>query len=136
MVRHDTLTLDLQLQEIFGRTLGGEGQVAMLVGEPGIGKTRLSKEFSVHARLRGATVVAGPCYEGAGFVPYQPFVEALREYVTGREDEPLREELGAGAPELASLVPEIRTRFPDLPEDGAGGETKIFNLAQRAFDTQ
>ncbi|MBW2316986.1 MAG: protein kinase, partial [Deltaproteobacteria bacterium] len=105
-----------QLQEVFGRTLSGEGSVAMLVGEPGIGKTRLSKEFTVHAKLRGAQVVMGPCYEGEGSVPYQPFVEALRQYVRARDDEPLRGELGDGAPELASLVPEIRARFPDLPE--------------------
>jgi class 3 adenylate cyclase len=121
-----------QLQEIFARTLAGQGQVAMLVGEPGIGKTRLSKEFTVHAKLRGAQVVAGPCYEGSGFIPYQPFVEALREYVAGRDDAPLREELGAGAPELAGLVPEIRERFPDLPEAPAlEGEAE----RQRLFES-
>jgi len=67
-----------QLQEVFARVLAGEGSVAMVVGEPGIGKTRLTKEFTVHAKLRSARVFTGPCYEGEGSMPYQPFVEALR----------------------------------------------------------
>jgi class 3 adenylate cyclase len=104
-----------QLQEIFARVLSGEGSLAMLVGEPGIGKTRLSKEFSVHAKLRGARVVMGPCYEGEGSLAHEPFIAALREYMAQLEDAPLREHLGAGAPDLAAVVPEIHERFPDLP---------------------
>jgi class 3 adenylate cyclase/KaiC/GvpD/RAD55 family RecA-like ATPase len=119
-----------QLQGVFTRALSGEGSVAMLVGEPGIGKTRLSKEFTVHAKLRGAQVLMGPCYEGEGSVPYQPFVEALRQYVRDRDDDPLRAALGAGAPELANLVPEIRVRFPDLPDapllDGEAERQRLF----------
>ena len=88
----------------------------MLVGEPGIGKTRLAEEFGVYAKLRGAQVLAGRCYEGGVAVPYLPFVEAFRQYVRSRPDEALREELGAGAPEVATLVSEIRRRLPDLPE--------------------
>ena len=51
----------------------------MVVGEPGIGKTRLAQEFAVYAALRGARVLWGRCYEGE-VVPYQPFVEALASY--------------------------------------------------------
>jgi MoxR-like ATPase len=38
----------------------------MLVGEPGIGKTRTSEEFATYAGLRNAQVLWGRCYEGEG----------------------------------------------------------------------
>jgi predicted ATPase len=87
----------------------------MLVGEPGIGKTRLAEEFAVYARLRGAQFLTGHSYEGAVDVAYSPFVEAFRQYVRARPDVELRRELGEGAPDVANLVSEIRQRFPDLP---------------------
>jgi len=105
-----------QLKAALARALSGEGSSVMLVGEPGIGKTRLAEEFGVYAKLRGAQVLAGRCYEGGVAVPYLPFVEAFRQYVRSRPDEELREELGAGAPEVATLVSEIRRRLPDLPQ--------------------
>jgi class 3 adenylate cyclase len=49
-------------------------------------------------------------------LPYRPFVEAFRQYVQGRPDPLLRQELGEGAPEVAKLVSEVRRRFPDIPE--------------------
>ncbi len=104
-----------QLKEALEDALGGRGSLAMLVGEPGIGKTRLAEEFTVYARLRGAQVLSGRSYEGAVEVAYFPFVEAFRQYVRARPDAELRRELGEGAPDVANLVSEIRQRFPDLP---------------------
>jgi class 3 adenylate cyclase/tRNA A-37 threonylcarbamoyl transferase component Bud32 len=108
-----------QLKAAFEDVLSGKGALAMLVGEPGIGKTRLAEEFAVYARLRGAQVLTGHSYEGAVELPYFPFVEALRQYVRTRPDPELRRELGPGAPEVADLVSEIRRRLPDLPPSPA-----------------
>ena len=58
----------------------------MLSGEPGVGKTRLAAEFARQVHAEGRMVLAGRCDEDLG-VPYQPFVEALRQYVDGRPDE-------------------------------------------------
>jgi predicted ATPase len=104
-----------QLKEALEDALAGRGSLAMLVGEPGIGKTRLAEEFTVYARLRGAQVLSGRSYEGSVEVAYFPFVEAFRSYVRARPDTDLRRELGEGAPDVANLVSEIRQRFPDLP---------------------
>ncbi len=104
------------LKEALEDAIAGRGSLAMLVGEPGIGKTRLAEEFAVYARLRGAQVLSGRSYEGAVEAAYSPFVEAFRRYVRQRPDAELRRELGEGAPEVANLVSEIRQRFPDLPE--------------------
>jgi class 3 adenylate cyclase/tetratricopeptide (TPR) repeat protein len=104
-----------QLKERLEDAIAGRGFLMMIVGEPGIGKTRLSEELSVHARLRGAQVLLGQCYESEGAPPYIPFVEALRQYVTARPAEALREEMGDDASDLAKLVSEIRARVPNLP---------------------
>ena len=68
------------LGQLWKQALAGELQVALLAGEPGVGKTRLAAELAQRVHHDGATVLAGRCDEDLG-VPYQPFVEALRHFV-------------------------------------------------------
>jgi class 3 adenylate cyclase len=96
--------------------LSGRSAVAFVSGEPGIGKTRLAEEFGVYAGLRGAQVLMGRCYEGEQTVPYRPIVDALRQYARTQPDSDLRQQLGQGAPEIATMVSEVRQRFPDISE--------------------
>jgi tetratricopeptide (TPR) repeat protein len=85
--------------------------VALLAGEPGIGKTRLAAELARVVGMQGAVVLAGRCDEDMG-VPYQPFVEALRHYLAHAGE--LR--LGRYGEELTRLVPELVQLVPGLPE--------------------
>ena len=90
------------------------GAVALVGGEPGIGKTRLVSELAVLASADGWLVLTCRADESEAMLPYLPFVEALRSYCrTGWLDE-LREQLGEGAAEVAILVPEARHRLPEL----------------------
>jgi len=89
--------------------------LVLVTGEPGIGKTRLADEAGVYAILRGAQVLTGHCYETEAGVPYLPFAEAIRAYVSSRPDDALRQELGEGASDVAKLVSEVRGRLPGLP---------------------
>lgn len=93
----------------------GHGQLVLVAGEPGIGKTRLAEELASHARERDTTVLWGRCHEGDGAPAFWPWVQAIRAHTTARDDEALRAELGAGVADVAALVPEIRGRFPDVP---------------------
>jgi class 3 adenylate cyclase len=52
------------LTEKLEQARGGHGSLVMLVGEPGIGKTRTAEEFAAIARHKGATVLWGRCYDG------------------------------------------------------------------------
>jgi predicted ATPase len=93
----------------------GHGRLYLLVGEPGIGKSRLAEELIAHARARDARVLVGRCWEAGGAPAYWPWVQSLRTYVRESDTAALRSQLGAGAAELAQIVPELRERFPDLP---------------------
>src|SRR5919206_4573739 len=64
--------------------LAGRGRLLMLVGEPGIGKTRTAQELLTYARLRGARVLAGRSFEGEGAPAYWPWVQMARGYIEER----------------------------------------------------
>jgi eukaryotic-like serine/threonine-protein kinase len=95
--------------------LSGRGRLLMLVGEPGIGKTRTSEEFATYARLRSVQVLWGRCYEGEGAPVYWPWVQVIRSYVHDRDAKELMSEMGPGAADIAQVVSEVRERLPGLP---------------------
>lgn len=96
-------------------TLAGRGRLVMLVGDPGIGKTRTAQELAGYAVDRGARVLWGRCYETPGAPPFWPWGQVPRTYVRGREAEALRGEMGAGAADIAEIVPEVREQLSGLP---------------------
>src|SRR3989442_3570111 len=102
-------------------SLSGRGRLMMLVGEPGIGKTRTSEEFATYARLRNVQVLWGRCYEVEGAPAYWPWVQIIRAYAHEHEPGALRAELGSGAVHVAQIVSEVRERLPGLPEPPALG---------------
>jgi DNA-binding SARP family transcriptional activator len=108
--------------------IAGQGHLFLLVGEPGIGKSRLADEVMDQARVRGARVLVGRCWEAGGAPAYWPWVQSLRTYVQETEPEALRAQLGAGAADVAQIVPELRERFPELPESSLEGEGARFRL--------
>jgi predicted ATPase/DNA-binding SARP family transcriptional activator len=103
------------LDEALGDALAGRGRLCLLAGEPGIGKSRLADELLAHATARGARTLVGRCWEAGGAPAYWPWVQLLRAYVREAEPDALRTQLGAGATDLAQIVPELRERFEDLP---------------------
>ena len=86
----------------------------MLVGEPGIGKTRTTQELASYAESRGAQVFWGRCYEDEGTPPYWPWVQTMRSYVQQASREQLTAEIGSGAAAIAEIVLEILGKLPGL----------------------
>jgi class 3 adenylate cyclase/tetratricopeptide (TPR) repeat protein len=105
-----------RLERRLEQARAGHGGVVMLVGEPGIGKTRTLEEVAETARAQGALVLWGRCYEGEAGRPYGPFAEALAEYARIVAPDALHADLRLGAAPLARLVPVLRERLPDIPE--------------------
>src|SRR5579863_2179542 len=63
---------------------GGHGGVVFVVGEAGIGKSRLVREMAGQARDLGAEVVAGRGVPVAAGGPYRPLAEALLQALRRR----------------------------------------------------
>ena len=87
--------------------LDGRGRVVMLVGEPGIGKTRTAQELASRARDKGAHTLWGWCYDQQGAPAYWPWLQAIRSYVQQRDPDMLRMEMGPGAADIAEILPDI-----------------------------
>ncbi len=103
-----------RLERLWKEAAAGARRVALVSGEPGIGKTRLAAELAARAHEEGALVLAGRCDEDLG-VPYQPFVEALRHFVDHTPVHQSREQLGRYGGELVRLVPELAEQVGGLP---------------------
>ena len=102
------------MAESYQRTLEGSPGVVSLVGEAGIGRTRLAIEFLAWARAQGAQVLRGSAFEIGSDTPFQPLAEAIRSFFD-RGNMP-RDLLGeAWLAPLSALLPELRDRFADLP---------------------
>jgi hypothetical protein len=67
-----------ELVRALERAEGGVPTLACLVGEPGIGKSRLAAELARLATSRGATVLVGRCSQDDGAPPLWPWRQVLR----------------------------------------------------------
>jgi hypothetical protein len=94
----------------------GRGQLLLLAGEAGIGKTAVATEAAAYARGRGARVLWASCWEGDGVPGYWPWVQVVR--LLGPPDAP-------AAPSLARLAG--RAAAPAPPDD-APAEAARFQL--------
>ena len=104
------------LRRLVHDALAGHGGLALVAGEPGIGKSRLVAEIGEEAQAGGMRVLTGHCVEMTGAPPYLPYVEIIEQAISNpRSPLALREALGDVAPEIARIVPALRRVFPDIP---------------------
>ena len=89
----------------------GSGRLAVIAGDPGIGKTRLASELARAAHAEGAAVLLGRCHEEL-LISYQPFVEAFGRYVAAVSPEVLRGQVGAHGGELGAARSRARPATP------------------------
>jgi len=95
-----------ELCEATDLALAGRGQLVLISGEPGIGKTRLAEELTTYAHLRDALVLWGRCYEGEGAPAYWPWMQVVRAYTLDHDPGALAETMGPGAADIAQIVSE------------------------------
>jgi tetratricopeptide (TPR) repeat protein len=77
------------LKQCYERARGGTIQVVHVVGEPGIGKSRLVQECRQQFEHEGALIFQGHCAAFGRSTPFLPFVEVVRAaFLTGEDEEP------------------------------------------------
>ncbi len=104
-----------KLRTLMPRAEGEGRRVVLLAGEPGAGKSRLTREFAAEAAAEGVLVLWGAC-DAAVRTPYRPFVEALDQLVRVTDPAELGAALGTGGGELTRLLPDLPSRVGELPE--------------------
>ena len=104
-----------ELAAMWQRTLDQRRGLALVSGEPGIGKTRLATHLASEAHAQGATILLGRCEEEVG-APFHPWAEALAHLVDHARAPLLRAHIERHGGELLRLVPQLRARIPEVPD--------------------
>lgn len=100
------------LRSAWERAAEGESLLALVSGEAGIGKSRLSEELRDWVAHQGFPTATSRSYAAAGGLAYAPVVELLRSRAIG---ERLRRLDDPWLAELARLLPELLAERPELP---------------------
>jgi tetratricopeptide (TPR) repeat protein len=97
------------------RVVAGEGQVLLVSGEPGIGKTRVAHELIARAAVSGGRTYLGECYDGGG-MPYAPFAQVLEESLaaTPNSKSTLPDYV---LTDLVKIAPVLRSIHPKEPDN-------------------
>ncbi|HEU4829306.1 MAG TPA: AAA family ATPase, partial [Gemmatimonadales bacterium] len=116
------------LYEGWERMQRGEAGHALVVGESGIGKSTLVERLTTAAGLEGASVCRVQCYELEREIPYAAVGGLIRGLLDRAGASAVSPETLA---ELARTVPEVRRRFPHIPQAvESEGETARIRLAE------
>jgi DNA-binding SARP family transcriptional activator len=101
-----------ELRAAYLKARSGHGQIVLMSGEAGIGKSRLIREFA--QRMSGdCLVLSGAGHPFTRSIPYQPIVQALRDQLeVGKGD---RLPPSVWLSEVYRLLPELGILYPDLP---------------------
>src|SRR5262249_4844832 len=105
-------------------TASGKGQILAMVGEPGMGKSRLVHEFTRHQLRPGWLVLEGTSVSYGKATPYFPLIEMLRRYfqiADGEGSNDIREQVVMHILELDNTfkdaIPPILSLLGALPDE-------------------
>jgi tetratricopeptide (TPR) repeat protein len=105
----------------------GRGSIALVSGEPGIGKSRLAEEIAASATRAGMGTLWGACWPGEGAPSFWPWIQILRGYARDADAFALI----AGTPpaeDLAHLVPELFPVRTDRAEQALDPDQQQFRM--------
>jgi DNA-binding CsgD family transcriptional regulator/tetratricopeptide (TPR) repeat protein len=129
------------LRAILGAAALGHGQVILISGEAGIGKSRLVSHMKSDASARGFLTLEGFCFESDISYPYAPLLDLLRASFDSRlrslgpdaaDHDPIAAELLQALPDLAILFPDLGPPPAPSPQtqrlDQSQQKRRLFSL--------
>ena len=124
---------------VLERARQGNGNVALLVGEAGVGKSRLLRAMIDMARGDGFFVLRAATFEGETSIPYAPLVDLIRQFAATASASLVAHVLAPAAAELAGMFPELRPLLPDAtPTPSTDPETdkrRLFHAFSQVVTT-
>lgn len=119
------------LSRLLDQVHTGHGQIALISGEAGIGKSRLLAELSAQASQQGFLILVGRCFETDRAFPYAPVADLLRTY----QSRQAAAGEGCGRPGLEALFPELAVESAAPPANvGVAAEQEKRRIFQRVVD--
>jgi predicted ATPase len=106
----DLALLQLSLEQV----KSGKGQVALLCGEAGIGKSLLMTELKAEAFAQGFQLLQGNCFPTDRSCPYAPLLDLLHSFFLASSPATVEALVGPNAREFALLLPDVVHLFSDL----------------------
>jgi DNA-binding winged helix-turn-helix (wHTH) protein/tetratricopeptide (TPR) repeat protein len=95
------------------QAMGGAPQTFLLMGEAGMGKTRVIEEFARRSASQGASVLVGRCREEEGAPAFWPWIQILRTHIESHREDTLSS-LEPYAAVISQMLPELRQLFPTI----------------------
>ncbi|MCZ6750037.1 MAG: AAA family ATPase, partial [SAR324 cluster bacterium] len=103
-----------QMRRCLENAIAGEGQYVTVVGEPGIGKSRLIYELRHEIDPDRVAVLEGRCQSYGAETPYLPFLDALRRGLELKEDDTPDQLLEKAIANIAAIDPELKRYLPHI----------------------
>src|SRR5579875_247660 len=95
------------LHALLKQAKNGEGGLALISGEAGIGKSRMVSEAKTYAAAHSFLLLQGNCFPADTSCPYAPLLDLLRALQTSSTGEPLVSSLASLARNIFPLLPEL-----------------------------
>ncbi|MFN8440692.1 MAG: AAA family ATPase [Caldilineaceae bacterium] len=125
------------MEQALAQAIAGKGNLLLLEGEAGVGKTRLAYATLQQAAQSGSTVISAACQALEHHLPFAPLADAIGRYIHTLPTAALHSLPHNSLSQLAQIVPSLQDRIPALPVIASSG-AEIFTLAnenrQRLID--
>src|SRR5262245_6666924 len=102
----------ISLEAIYEKGINGVGQFVTIVGEAGVGKSRLLLEFRRSLRESQAIILQGRCQSYGGNIPYQPFIDVLRDVLKLQEEYSPARLLSGAISSVREIDPNLEIYIP------------------------
>jgi predicted ATPase len=109
--RNDELDI---LRTLIDQAESGRGQVVLLYGEAGVGKSRLVSEIKEYATLHDFLLLQGSCFPTDYAIPYAPLLDLLRSFLMDHSTDFSVLEVKQLFQAYLPLLPDIEHLLPDI----------------------